>query len=184
MRLQQANLSSALQHPLILAAATPQRQQGMALVISLLLLVAITLLAISSMRNATLQERMAANLKDRELAKQVVEGTVRFAATQLPPAAGSAWFTATLPEPEEGEPNLWADPDAWDDAGVTEITINDVIYSGEFLVENMGSWVDRDNPACKVRDDPLCESQTYRITARTAEVEGRASVMLQAIWRM
>ncbi|MFN6263834.1 MAG: PilX N-terminal domain-containing pilus assembly protein, partial [Chromatiaceae bacterium] len=43
-----------------------QQQRGIALVLSLLMLVAITLLAVSAMRGTTLQEKMASNLNDRE----------------------------------------------------------------------------------------------------------------------
>jgi type IV pilus assembly protein PilX len=160
------------------------KQRGMALVISLLLLVAITLLAVSSMRSTTMQERMASNLNDRELAKQVVENTIRQAATLFPPPAGSAWYTATLPAPAAGTPDVWQNPAAWNNAGVVAINIGGQNFTGQYLVENMGFWVNPLTPNCKVKDDPLCESQTYRITARTTPTAGRASVILQAIWRM
>lgn len=160
------------------------KQRGMALVISLLLLVAITLLAVSTMRSTTMQERMASNLNDRELAKQVAESTVRDAGSQLPPVAGSLWYTDALPVPAAGAPDIWQNPAAWVNAGVTVITVNSVTYTGQFLVENMGFWVNPETPNCKVKDDPLCESQTYRVTVRTTPTAGRASVILQAIWRM
>ena len=159
-------------------------QQGMALVISLLLLVAITLLAVSTMRNTTMQERMASNLNDRELAKQVVESTIREAATLFPPPPGSAWYTATLPVPTAGTPDVWQNPAAWGNAGVVAINIGGQDFTGQYLVENMGFWVNPRTPNCKPKDDQLCESQTYRITARTTPTAGRASVILQAIWRM
>ena len=160
------------------------KQRGMALVISLLLLVAITLLAVSSMRSTTLQERMASNLNDRELAKQVVESTIRQAATQLPPAPGVAWYTQNVPNPALGTPDLWQTPAAWANAGAIVVNVDGVNYTGQFLVENVGSWVNRETPNCKAKDDPLCESQTYRVTARTLPTPGRASVILQAIWRI
>lgn len=162
----------------------PMRQQGMALVISLLLLVAITLLAVSTMRSTTMQERMASNLNDRELAKQVAESTIRQAGLLLPPAAGSAWFTAALPAPVAGAADIWQNPAAWANAGEIVVRIDGVDYTGQYLVENMGFWVNRNTPNCKVKDDPLCESQTYRITTRTTPTAGRASVTLQAIWRL
>ncbi|MBU1439020.1 MAG: PilX protein [Gammaproteobacteria bacterium] len=162
----------------------PMRQRGMALVISLLLLVAITLLAVSTMRSTTMQERMASNLNDRELAKQVAESTIRQAGLLLPPVAGSAWFTAALPAPAVGTADLWQNPASWANAGAIVVRIDGVDYTGQYLVENMGFWVNRNTPNCKVKDDPLCESQTYRITARTAPTAGRASVILQAIWRL
>ena len=55
------------------------KSRGMALVISLLLLIAITLMAVSAIRNTTMQEKMSANLNDREVAKQVAEATLSYA---------------------------------------------------------------------------------------------------------
>ena len=159
-------------------------QRGMALVISLLLLVAITLLAVSTMRSTTMQERMASNLNDREIAKQIVETTVREAAALFPPAPGDIWYTAALPAPIQGEPDIWQDPGAWENAGAIVVNIDGQNYTGQYLVENMGFWVNPLTPNCKVKDDPLCESQTYRVTARTTPTAGRASVILQAIWRL
>ena len=70
---------------------TISQSRGMALVVSLLLLVAMTLLAVSAMRSTTLQEKMAANFNDREIAKQVAEATVRqVGTTLLPPQPGAA----------------------------------------------------------------------------------------------
>ncbi len=158
--------------------------RGMALIISLLLLVAITLLAVSAMRSTTLQEKMAANFNDREIAKQVAEATVRqVGAALLPPAPASGWYRAALPAPAVGTPDLWQDPAAWANRGTIALVVNGNNYNGEFMVENLGMWPDPQNPTCKVTD-PLCEKQTYRVTARTAPIAGRASVTLQAIWRI
>ena len=52
-------------------------QRGSALIISLVFLVIMTLIAVSSMRDTTLQERMAGNLRDRSLAFQAAEASLR-----------------------------------------------------------------------------------------------------------
>ena len=57
----------------------PSRQRGIALIVALLLLVVISLVGLSSIRNTTLQERMSANLYDRDLAFQVAESALRAA---------------------------------------------------------------------------------------------------------
>lgn len=160
------------------------QSRGMALIISLLLLVAMTLLAVSAMRSTTLQEKMAANFNDREIAKQVAEAAVREVGnTLLPPAPGAGWYRATVPAPVAGAPDLWQDPVAWANRGQIAVAVNGTNYTGEFMVENLGMWPDPQNPTCKVTD-PLCEKQTYRVTARTAPQAGRASVTIQAIWRI
>ena len=159
------------------------KSRGVALVISLLLLVAITLLAISAIRNTTMQERMAANLSDREVAKQVAEASINFAATQLNVANGTAWYTPALPVPANGTADQWNNPIFWANAGQRVVTINGVNFTGQFIVENLGLWASRQDPTCKQKENPLCERQTYRITARNQPIAGRSSVMLQVVWR-
>lgn len=161
-----------------------QYQRGMALVVSLLMLVAITLLAVSAMRGTTLQEKMASNLNDREIAKQVAEATLRQVSTLLPPAAGSAWFNAALPSPVQNTADRWNNAAIWANAGTFAVTVNGVSYNGQFLVENMGLWSSRQDPTCKPKENPLCERQTYRITVRNQPVSGRAVVMVQVVWRI
>jgi len=64
------------------SAHSKQRtQQGFALVVSMILLVVITLLALGALRSTTLQTRMAANLYDRGLAFQSAESALLAAQT-------------------------------------------------------------------------------------------------------
>lgn len=161
-----------------------QRQQGITLVLSLLVLVTITLLAVSAMRSTTLQEKMAANLVDREVSRQVVEGTLQRVSTLLPPAAGASWYLSNLPVPAQNIADVWRNNSAWQNAGNVGISINGVTYTGQFLVENLGLWTSRQDPTCKPRENPLCERQTYRITIRNQPVQGRAATVVQVVWRI
>ena len=64
------------------------RQQGVALIVALILLVVITVIGLAAIRTSTLQEKMAGNTFDRAQAFQVAEATMQLAsATILPPAA-------------------------------------------------------------------------------------------------
>lgn len=54
------------------------RQGGAALVVGLVLLVVMTLLGISAMRDTTLEEKMAGNLRDSNLAFQAAETALRY----------------------------------------------------------------------------------------------------------
>ena len=69
-------------------------EQGVALVVVMVLLVVVTLLALASLRNAILEERMSAAVYDRSLAFQAVEAALRegeaVAAARPEPVAGSA----------------------------------------------------------------------------------------------
>lgn len=160
------------------------RQQGVALVISLLMLVAITLLAVSTLRNSVLQEKLVSNLSDAEISHQVAEATLRQVATQLPLAAGAAGYIAALPAPVDGTADAWNRSAVWANAGQVTVAINGVNYTGDYIVENLGYWSSRQDPSCKAKENPLCERQTFRITARNRPVTGRAGVMMQVVWRM
>lgn len=63
------------------------QQRGVALVVSLVLLVVVTLVGLAAIRGVGLQEKMAGNTFDRAQAFQVAEGALELAArTILPPA--------------------------------------------------------------------------------------------------
>lgn len=59
------------------------RQAGFTLIITLIMLVVVTLTVLTSLRTATLEERMAGNQRDHMLAFQSDEATLRTAATTL-----------------------------------------------------------------------------------------------------
>jgi len=54
-----------------------RRQRGAVLVVSLIMLLIVTMLAVGSMRNTILEEKMAGNTSDRNLAFQSTESAVR-----------------------------------------------------------------------------------------------------------
>lgn len=59
------------------------RQRGAALVISLLLLLVMTLLGLGASQSTRLQERMAGNQRDQELALQAAEAALRYAESHV-----------------------------------------------------------------------------------------------------
>jgi len=66
--------------------ASTGRQRGAVLIISLIFLLLMTLIGVISMQGTTLQERMAGNTRDRNLALQASEAALR---------AGEAWIEIT-----------------------------------------------------------------------------------------
>lgn len=85
------------------------KQQGVALVISMSLLVLITIIGLSSMRSGIMQQKMATNERDAELSFQATEIVLRDAEN---------WLSSQTVEPEptdDGNTNIWKldamDPD-------------------------------------------------------------------------
>lgn len=56
---------------------TRQRQSGAVLVVSLIILLVVTMIAVGSMRSSTLEEKMAGAARDRNLAFQSTESAIR-----------------------------------------------------------------------------------------------------------
>jgi type IV pilus assembly protein PilX len=69
---------------------TRSRQQGAILVVSLLLLLVMTVLALSASNTTRLQEKMAGNARDLDLAFQGAEAGLRFAERELQKTADKA----------------------------------------------------------------------------------------------
>ncbi|MEL7186950.1 MAG: PilX N-terminal domain-containing pilus assembly protein, partial [Pseudomonadota bacterium] len=71
----------------------PNRQRGAVLVISLIILLVITTLAVGSMQNTMLEEKMAGNISDRNLAFQSTESAIREAETFVENIVSLGQFT-------------------------------------------------------------------------------------------
>lgn len=93
-----------------------RRQRGVVLIVSLVMLLVVTLLAVSSMQGTVLEEKMAGNTKDRNLAFQTTESAVREAedyiegVVSLGSFNGNAGlFGLTDGEPYYGSSATWGD---------------------------------------------------------------------------
>lgn len=62
---------------------SPSHQQGTVLIAALVILLVLTAIGLASMRAASLQERIAGNLLDQELAMQAAEAALRVAEAAL-----------------------------------------------------------------------------------------------------
>lgn len=181
-----------------LGAARAQR--GVALVISLILLVVITLVGFAAVRGTIVQQKMASNLYDREVAFQSTEAAMRAAVDQISGSPGIIAQNCQL-----GGVTCLANP--FDDpalagniqtvvagTGNGQFQVGSVAASQpQFIVESMGNWV---NPTTSTGVGQTANSKQYgaqgntttatyyRITARSgdpATVGNRAVVTLQAM---
>jgi len=103
---------------------TRTKQRGVILLTGLIFLVVLTLIVVSVMRTATLEERMAANVRNRQMALQASEAMLRdvktiFTAAPFSPFDVSA-FTAAC---TNGYCKNGSAPD-WGDAGKTRTFAN------------------------------------------------------------
>ena len=173
------------------------RQRGVALVVVLVLLVVVTLLALASLRNALLEERMSAAVLDRSLAFQAVEAALRegeaVAAGRPMPAAGTGCVAGLCSKPDPDVPGdnaRWLAAGFWDDDAGTwreaTVDIGAVTTRPRYIVELLDSGLPSTGEcttSIDVSPDAACSGTTnnYRITAYS-QAEGRADVMLQSLY--
>ena len=163
----------------------PKVQQGASLLIVLILLLIVTLLGLAALRGTVLEERMTANMLDRNLGFQAAESALRegealAATTPTPPGSGCA--AGVCATPAVNAEDRWLDPDfnGWVDAtSDLEPSTGAAPAPASYIVEYMGeapTW-----PACdrKFPIDALCLAPRYRITARSSAPD-RADVILQS----
>lgn len=162
--------------------AHPAHQKGSALIIGLVFLLILTIVSLSSMRGTTLQERMAGNLRDRNLAFQAAESALRDGETFLQ--------QASLPVFEDANGLLYMRPragrvDYWNDYFNGEnYRIADPVPG----VPNPPVYVIEEMPAIPGTGDsvafgPLPDVGVYRITARATGGTPDAVVILQTTYR-
>lgn len=168
------------------------QQQGAALVVSLLMLLVMTIIGLVGVQVTSLEEKMAGNMRDRNLAFQAAESAVR---------AGEAYLTAaTLPTFDctnglykaddvncDGTKDLttkvWAAV-AWDTAAVVSYSdgakLADVYAYPAYIIEELppvpeaGGSLEAGVPT---------ERSFYRVTARGTGGTQNAVVMVQSIYK-
>jgi type IV pilus assembly protein PilX len=175
--------------------APARRERGVALFIALVVLLIITVLGVSGLQTTTLEERMAASARDRDIAFQAAESALAqgeaFVDTIGPGGLGQ--FSANsnglyLPEDTAGEPDIWEQVD-WDDAGdVAEVgtSIPGVVDGGQprYIVEYMTTLLAADDSLniSNVGAPIGAPTEIFRITSYAQGGSARAVVMLQATY--
>ena len=141
----------------------PSKQRGAALFVSLMMLILVTILGVTGVRLVSLEERMAGNSYDRNIAFQVAEAALRagekVAEDQTTPARASV---------------------AWTDVSSDELNLEDfnlLNNAPRYRVEYLG-----DNLPCPRQVTSPYTCYLYRITASSNPGTGRATVMLQSVY--
>ena len=178
------------------------RQQGVALVVALILLLILTVLALASVRGTSLQERMSSNMYDRSLAFQRAEAAMRAAESKITDFSDITALSGVDCSPTTGVacPLLpagtftgtnanWVNVEDAHNVN-TDITPGTPQYSVQFIgtgqaQNNVGQEA---NAECGNYGNP-CQPDNvayYRVTARSnnpSDGADRAIVVLQSIYK-
>jgi type IV pilus assembly protein PilX len=167
-----------------IGAGLPRKQQGISLVMALIFLTILMLLGTSATLNTNLQERMAGNTRNRDLAFQAAEAALKDAETTL-----TAWRTS----PFDGSAGLV-------NGNPIPAHTNDATYWGssvnlDSLVDaNYANWSSYRSPTQnlgQVAEQPryiveklpdVGTTEYYRVTARGVGGDSNAVVILQALY--
>lgn len=190
-------------NPRTLDSAAPSiaaRQRGVALIVALVLLIIITLIGLASIRGTTMQEKMAGNLNDRNIALQNAEAAIRVATARLATTTADVWRDCSLASVTcDADPSTAADAaNAWrtvaTGSSATQYTAGATAAGQpQYVVENMGLWPDpNSNTGANLSggagqygaQGTSTTVNYYRITARSSDptaTQDRAVVTLQ-VW--
>ena len=166
------------------------KQNGAALIVSLVILVLMTLLGLSSIRTSALEEKMATNLRDQELAFQAAEIALRdaekrisgFSAEPIATQDGSnenIWVNNAIdPTPNNATPWWFERDDSWwESNGVSSVDVANVATAPRYIIEKL--IFDKDTAAMGT-GNPVEGQIYYRVTARGTGGSNQARVLLQS----
>lgn len=161
-----------------------RRQSGMALITGLIFLVILTLLAIAAMRTTTLEELMARNTRDRDLAFQSAEAALRAGEEELTAAVLPAFAvnTGRTPRIIDGtRSEYWTGTHPWATQSVAmgwqpQNTSAPPRYVIELLNTGTGTGGGLGFGA-------LTDQGVYRVTARGVGSSVNTFVILQAVYQ-
>lgn len=169
------------------------QQQGLALVVSLILLLVMTLLAINSMKTTVLEEKMAGNYKDYNMAFQSAEAGLRAGEQYLRDTAALPLFDGTtlgLYQPTNSGQSRWNVVD-WSQTSQVRAYGNvaglipsggDQLLAAEpyYLIEEMLPVV---SVVGSVETGVALENRYYRITSRAVGGTTDSIVTLQSVYK-
>jgi type IV pilus assembly protein PilX len=166
-----------------------KKQRGAALIVSLVILLLMTLIGIFAMRSSVMEEKMATNQRDRELARQAAEIALRDAENALASLTSEPVATANgsdndirtynAPDPDTSNANpWWMERDAawWTANGVAATLPANVGAAPRYIIEQLEFDTDSELEGTGEQSNGKFY---YRITARGTGGSALARVLLQ-----
>jgi type IV pilus assembly protein PilX len=153
----------------------PQQQHGAVLVVALIMLMLLSLLALSSVRSSTMEEKMAGNTRDRNKAFQAAEAAVRHCVNQV--RLNPVTIATVAPAAPTAKP-VWEIAGVWSGANSVEVpfvtnTPHTNLYANpRCVVENL-------NQTTPPSAAPI---KNFRITGWAVGGSSDTTVVLQATY--
>jgi type IV pilus assembly protein PilX len=165
-------------------------ERGAVLITGMVLLLLLTLFGVAAMQGATLQERMAGNLEQNDLAFQAAEAGLRDAEAWLRaqvvlPAFDGTGGCYTPASPATG--SHWKNIDWNEAANFRTYQAGDLgdpppYPLPRYIIEYMATVNIETEGSVKFEDEGEAEYGMYRVTSRGVSPNGRSTVMLQTTY--
>lgn len=177
---------------------TWNNQQGAVLIVGLIMLLLMTIVGLSAVKGSNLQEMMAGNLRDRNLAFQAAEAGLRVgedAVNGINPPDTSGAVKGQVAEMLNGSngsywhvSHKWVDKDVItnSDSVATTVDLSVTKEAPRFVVEKLNVIEVMGQDGGSVNYDDLLKEQElsiYRITSRGVGLSSNTVVYLQSIYR-
>lgn len=169
-----------------------RQESGAVLIVALILLLLMTIVGISSIKGSNMQELMAGNVRDRQIAFQAAEAALRQGEGVVnavnPPNTEGATKGIMLGKQNGATSTYWRDEYVWDDNLSVKLDIDLALTSERprYVVEKLdvayvpgsdGGGVD----FVSMQNKP--EIMVYRVTGRGVGMTPNSTVYLQTLYR-
>jgi len=176
-----------------------RHQSGAVLIISLIMLLLLTLIGTTGMQTSSLEEKMAGNMRDRNLAFQAAESALN-AGEAAAKASAATVSCPTVPRVGYYSPfdancdGIKESAPVWDNAAIWQSDITSVPYDSDgntatfdfmslndnprYIIEDLGKTCNTNTLPCPLAN----QKQTYRVTSRAVGGSPDSVVMLQSIF--
>lgn len=162
-------------------------QRGATLIVALIMLLVLTVIGVAGMQDTTLQERMAGNMRDRNLAFQAAEAALRGGEKYLQSATLPAFnntnglINKDFPDLRPGDPAFW-DAYAWSsNSRAYSTTFSELSEVPRYVIEEVPTVTAPIGESVKF--GTLKELRSYRVTAHAKGGTTDAVVILQSTYR-
>ena len=160
------------------------KQTGAALIISLLILLVMTLIGVTAMQTTTMEERMAGNMNDQNIALQATEAAIRTAEAYIETQVNTNAFGTGHLYSQGNDPGAFT-ATTWTGTASTQITLTSwgLALEPRYYIEELGTIDDSANNTNINLNNNYTPSgnvvNKFRITARGSGLSDSSFVYIR-----
>ena len=162
-----------------------QKQRGATLIISMIFLLILSIIGLAGMDVTGLEERMAGNMRDRNIAFQAAEAALRDGENYLESIVVLPTFDGTnglYSLPADGTKN-WEEVDWSDSTEVRDYSgsgFNELADNSSYIIEDLAAAAASDSLEVGV---PADTTRFYRVTSRAEGLTDTTEVIIQTVYK-